>query len=198
MKMAFSAPIVLAISSSAFGADLPSEVMLEVPEGHRVITSVQSTARGRTFYIVALRSDKEFDSESYLRRLDDGYPRPLLIFERTEDGVKPVGRNDQVIARVDDAGLAGNECDPFEGNPISTGEGYFTIQNSVACGAHWTESVTFRFAPGVGYVFDSRRFQTWEMNQSPDPEAEALVPGIDSEVRASPDQKVLFSDWRRP
>jgi hypothetical protein len=125
--------------------------------------------------------------------------RPLLIFERRTDGKYVVaGRNDQIVLRANDGGVAANGCDPFGEGRIAIKGRYFTVENGVACGAHWIDYVTFRFDPASnGFLFDNWRVQSWSMNPSTDPNAEALVANPPRVVRSGR-KKVSFSRWRRP
>lgn len=193
-----AAAIILGSSTPAISAALPIEVSRQLPRGYAVLTSVTSTVGIRKFYLVALRSRKELPSERYLSSAAEAPARPLLIFERRPAGrYVLVGRNDDVIATADGAGVAGNGCDPFEEHHIAIKGSYFTVENFVACGAHWTIYVTFRFEPRVGaYVFDNERMESLKMNPSDDPNAEALIPDVQRVVRPPKGRLVRFSDWR--
>ncbi len=123
----------------------------------------------------------------------------MLIFELRPDGrVVLVGRNDKVVDTADGAGLRGQGCDPFEDGHISVKGPFFTVENGVACGgAHWTDFITFRFVPEAGgFVFDNERFQSWKLNPSNDPDAEALVRDTSKVWRATKIKPLAFSRWR--
>ena len=143
----------------------------------------------RRFVVVALgRSDER-------RGADRPAPaRPLLIFERRGAEFTPAGRNDTVVLKADEGG----QCDPFlDGDATIAVKGrYFTVQNGVACGEHWTDYVTFRFEDRAGgFVFDNERVESWKLN--PDERGEALVrDGAPSITRARPGATVGFSAWR--
>lgn len=124
--------------------------------------------------------------------------RPLVIFElRPNSTWAFAARNDKVIAPADGAGLAGNGCDPFEEHRVVKKGVYFTIENGVACGAHWTDYITFRFEPRAGaFVFDNERFASWKMNPSSNPDAQALIPDVRRLLRAPQGKLVTFSSWR--
>ncbi len=86
------------------------------------------------------------------------------------------------------------------GGVIAVEGRYFTVENGVACGQHWTDYVTFRLDPAAGrFVFDNERTQSWSLNTSTAPDAEALVPdgapAIWRGIRGAP---IAFADWRRP
>jgi hypothetical protein len=180
-----SVALLVAFSAAARGAGLPPDILRQIPQGYTVLSSAASTiSPARRFYFVAVASE----------RLPT---RPLLIFERGATGrYSLVARNDDVILRAEDGGV--NGCDPFEDRKIAVKEAYFTVEHGVACGAHWTDLVTFRFDPQQrSYVFDNWRIQSWDYNPSSDPDAEALVSDGQKVVRAN-GPLVRFSEWRRP
>jgi hypothetical protein len=196
MRLPLTAAILTALAVPLPAAALPAGIVSQLPSGYEVLTSANVTVEmSRSYYIVALRSNGE---------AGDGHgqqpapARPLLIFERQADGsLVQTGRNDMVVLRADDGG----QCDPFEpdeGNGIAVKGRYFTIENGVSCGQHWTDYITFRFDDAVGhYVFDNERTQSWSFNSSKDPDAEALVPDGPPTVRRG-DRKnpVSFENWR--
>ncbi|MEO8455945.1 MAG: hypothetical protein ABI454_12380 [Sphingomicrobium sp.] len=192
--------LLLGGTSPAAAGDLPSSILRQLPSGYAVLTSTSSTVGDRRFQFVALRSRKELQSERYLTSAGVAPDRPLLIFElRPSGGYVPVGRNDKVIATADGAGLAGNGCDPFEDQHIAIKGSYFTIENGVSCGAHWTDYITFRFEARVGgYVFDNERFESWKLNSGNDPKADAFIPDARRVWWASKGKLVTFSKWRSP
>ncbi len=75
---------------------------------------------------------------------------------------------------------------------------WFTVQNGVACGQHWTDFITFRLDAALGrYVFDNERSQSWSLNASADPRAAALVPDGPARVRRGDrGRKMVFDEWR--
>ena len=120
-------------------------------------------------------------------------PRPLIVFEKLTVGYRQVARNDQVVLRADEGG----QCDPFEDGGITAKGAYVTIENSVACGQHWSDYITFRFdRRRGGYVFDNQRYQSWEFNPDHRPDAEALVRDVDHIERAK-GRVIPLSRWRR-
>jgi len=190
---------MLMATSAAVADPLPTGIERQLPGGYTLLTSTTATIGTRKFHLVALRSRTEAASRDYLSAAEQAPDRPLLIFERRPNGAYAlVGRNNEVIATADGAGLAGNGCDPFEDRHIAVKGPYFTIENGVACGAHWTDYITFRFDPRAGgYVFDNERFESWKSNPSDDPNAEALIPDV-RRIRHAPNGRVVtFSHWRR-
>ena len=185
------------VTPNAEKPTLPPAIVSQIPAGYIIRTSSMAAIGGQTFYFVALRSKKELAGIAYLGAPDSAPARPLLIYERNGAGAfLLVGRNDEVIDRAGDGGVAGNGCDPFEGGRIAVKGGYFTVENAIACGAHWTDFVTFRFDRQAGvYVFDNARFTSWTLGHgakdAPKPE-DRLV------TRARAGRPIPFSSWRRP
>ena len=196
-SLAVALAFILVSSASASGAKLPRGIVRQIPPGYVALGSARAFVdRSHLFYIVALASRTETARK---RQLDRAPMRPLLIFERRPNGgFALAGRNNRVVLRADDGGIAANGCDPFEERKIASRGRYFTVESGVACGAHWTDYVTFRFDPvSKGYIFDNRRFQSWSMNRSNDPNAEALVPDPPTVTR-SKGKAVPFAEWQRP
>lgn len=144
------------------------------------------------FHVVALARDDQggpFDEAP-------AAARPLLIFKVVGDHARLVARNDHVVLRADEGG----QCDPFTDadRPIAAKGRYFTVENGVACGNHWTDYITFRFDDRSGeFVFDNERSENWVFNKSDDPNAEALArDGPQTVRRPKPGRSVTFSDWR--
>jgi hypothetical protein len=171
---------------------LPQAISRQLPAGYEILASAHASfgSPGRIFYFVVLGRDGERAqwAEAWTAR-----PRPLLIYERRADGGYALAaRNDHVALRADEGG----QCDPFEDGRIVAKGSYFTVENAVACGSHWTDFVTFRFDPRLkGFVFDNARFESWSMN--PKDDGDALVSDGQHVVRAK-GQVVRFADWRRP
>lgn len=188
------AALMLCCSAIAASVPLPSALLRQLPNGFEVIASARSNpAPARTFYFVALASRGEAKWASEER----APPRPLLLFEARKGGrYRLAARNDRLILRADEGGI--NRCDPFEERKIAVKGIYVTIEQGVACGAHWTDYVTFRFDSRLSnYVFDNWRTQSWSLNPSDDPKAEALVSDGRKVVRAS-GRPVPLARWRRP
>ncbi len=133
-----------------------------------------------TWLIVAHRHDDTADTPS---------PRPFLIFEEGAKGAyKVAARNDTVVLRADEGG----QCDPFDDgdNGIAVKGSYFTVQNDVACGAHWTDFVTFRYDTGRrAWVFHSEIFDAFDpLGDTPDKT---------SMTRENPAKPITFESWHR-
>jgi hypothetical protein len=190
-----AAALFTVLGAPARAAELPPEVMRQIPSGYDVLANGSATFAGasRTFYIVALNRHADGDEPS------PAPARPLLLFEQQANGgFVQTGRNDTVVMRADEGG----QCDPFApddgGGGIAVKDRYFTIENGVACGQHWTDYITFRFDDLAGrYVFDNERLQSWSFNKSTNPDAEAMVPDGPPEVHRGDRKKpVPFENWR--
>ena len=172
---------------------LPPAIGPLLPAHYHVLSSadLRPTPRLR-FHIVALARD----DEPKRGEAASAPSRPLLILEDLGGRARLVGRNVRVVMRADEGG----QCDPFTDadQPIAAKGRYFTVENGVACGAHWTDYITFRFDNAAGgFVFDNERSENWVFNPSQDPNAEALVRDGPQKVRRSPPGRtVTFSTWR--
>lgn len=178
----------------AWSAEVPAGVAQQLPPGFVVLGSAAASFGRHAFTIVALGKQGE---DKLPWPVQSAAPRPLLVFERRPDGsFRQAGRNDHVVMRADEGG----QCDPFldGGATIAVKGRFFTVENGVACGQHWSALITFRFDDGRGsYVFDNRRSESWSLNPSNDPNAEALVrdgpPRVERGSRTAP---VPFERWR--
>ena len=181
-------------SSASAGADeVPAGLRRALPTGYSVIhAAIVRPDASHTFYVLALA----LRAREAARNARRAPARPLMIYQRRADGgYVLVARNDEVVRRADDGG----QCDPFEFGGITAKGAYFTVENDVACGAHWTDYVTFRFdARAGGFVFDNRRTQSWSLNPSNDPNAEALISDGQSVTRPPKGSVVPFARWRMP
>jgi hypothetical protein len=187
--------IMLLEDNVARAGGLPLELAKLLPAGYDILAlaSGKLTGGSRDDYMVAIsrHGDRGADSSS-----GPASARPLLLFRASgKRCFALVGRNDEVILRRDEGG----QCDPFDGeNGLVMKGHYVTVQNEAACGDHWSDYITFRFDPVLdALVFDSEIVHRWKMNDSDDPDAEAIVPdGPTSIDRADPHKPILFSVWR--
>jgi hypothetical protein len=182
--------LILGSASRALSAQVPPDIERQLPSGYSVLGAAQTSFGSElSFYFVGLGSRQETGPFG-----KTAPPRPLLIYALTSSGhYDLIARNDQVILPAN----AGGQCDPFEGR-IATKGRFFTVENGVGCGAHWTDYVTFRFSDRLReFVFDNWRVQSWSFNPSNAPDAQALIPDGQKVVRAGR-RIVRFSEWRRP
>ena len=169
-------------SAALHAVGLPSAVAAQLPTGYEpmVFRAGPRIEDGRhSLLVVAHRRDDSANTPS---------PRPLLIFEeQASSRYRLSARNDTVVLRANEGG----QCDPFEDGDdgLAVKGRYFTVQNGVACGAHWTDFITFRYdAERRAWLFDSEIFTSSDpLNGTPDKTDVTLA------NRAKP---VAFETWR--
>jgi hypothetical protein len=138
MKRVLLPVALFAVCASLHAAGLPPRIVAQLPAGYEpmVFHAGPRIEGGRqSWLVVAHRRDDSADNPS---------PRPLMIFEEQASGeYRLSARNDTVVLRADEGG----QCDPFEDgdNGLAVKGSYFTVQNGVACGQHWTDFITFRY-----------------------------------------------------
>ncbi|ASW09950.1 hypothetical protein [Rhizobium sp. 11515TR] len=188
--------IIVEISlPSAAEGNVSPDIARQLPAGYHVIASAHLAAGKpvRSYEIVVLgRND-----EDSLPSASKGAPaRPLIVFEKRDGQFVAAGRNDHVVMKADEGG----QCDPFlDGDATIALKGrYFTIENGVACGQHWTDYISFRLDDLTGsFVFDNERREAWELNPSNDPSAEVLVrAGPPRTIRGRSGKPTPFVAWR--
>jgi hypothetical protein len=116
-----------------------------------------------------------------------------VFLGQADGGYRLQGRNDEVVFRADQGG----QCDPITDNdaPFATKGRYFTVQNGVSCGSHWTDYITFRYdAKQRDFVFSSRISESWRLNDKP--KGEALVSEGRQVERANPKDPITFSNYK--
>jgi len=184
----------IALTAASSGKKAPTGIVNQLPSGYEVIASarVEPEQARRQFVIVALARR----NEDQLRQSVNGAPaRPLLIFEQKGGRFILVGRNDSIVMPADHGG----QCDPFlDGDAkIATKGPYFTVENGVACGQHWTDYITFRLDDRTeGFIFDNERQEDWELNPNNNPDAEALVRvGPQRVTRDRAGHVTTFANW---
>lgn len=169
-------------SVSHAAAELPKGISAQLPRGYEVMQYAAGPELGnkRQSFLVVVH--QAVDTQ------DHASPRPLLIFESQDDGSFELkGRNDVVVLRADEGG----QCDPFDADEdgLAVKGAYFTVQNAVACGSHWSDFVTFRYDVKVGkWLFQSQILtSSFPLEGTPDKT---------SVIRADKAKPVAFSDWK--
>ncbi|MEA9586309.1 hypothetical protein VC279_08400 [Xanthomonas sp. WHRI 10064A] len=185
--------MAIAIALPSGAATLPAGAAKLVPAGQSVIAvaSADLTGDGQQDYAVALRAA----TEDATRSGDRAAPaRTLLVLVATARGFVEAGRNTRVIFKADEGG----QCDPFldaEDGLVATGR-FFTVQNGVSCGQHWTDYITFRYdRTRRAFLFHKRVIEAWELNANDAPDADALRLSEHKEINADPRKPVLLSDY---
>jgi hypothetical protein len=123
----------------------------------------------------------------------------MIFMQRADHHFMRLARNDSVVMRVNEGG----QCDPFmdggdgaEG--IAVKGAYFTVQNAVSCGDHWSDYVTFRYVSALhGVIFHKRIFESMIFNPDNNPKAEALIAGPRHVTAENPLKPVLLQHYRR-
>ncbi len=122
---------------------------------------------------------------------DDERPAPerfVIVFKGIKDGnhfYEEIARNSSVAYRADEGGQCNQQDLAVKGK-------FFTVENTVTCGQHWTDFITFRYnAAEDTFMFHKRIHEIWV-----DPTA--TKPSSRTEVTANKLKKaVTFADYQR-
>jgi hypothetical protein len=196
MRRSFWLPVLVcaalhacdAWSRSSGSSNLPAGITQLIPKGYEELDHLagQLTDADRLDYLVVVHRTVDTAQQPS--------PRPLLIFTQNSDGsFRLAARNDSVVLRAGDGG----QCDPFEDgeNGLAIKNRYFTVQNSVACGDHWTDYVTFHYDKDRrDWIFRKEIAQTWHPDD--DPDGDALKADPARVTTADNGHPVSFGAWR--
>jgi hypothetical protein len=163
----------IAVSTLCEAESLPNAISKQLPFGYVVLKYVIADFNqdGKNDYLIVVHRANE---EKISAQGVSAPRRPLLVFlQNLNGGFDLLARNDKVVYAVDEGG----QCDPFlddENGVVAKGI-FFTVQNSVACGNHWTDYITFKYSSDRhGFVFHKRIYENWVMNDSPNADAFVL------------------------
>ncbi len=184
--------MLLAASGFSLAQSLPMNILKQIPGDYAVLafgSGLLNADKLLDFIVVPHKPKAEFIGNKVSPL------RPLLLFiQNTDNSYRLAKRNDHLVFRFDEGG----QCDPF----TDSGEGlviykhFFTVQHSVACGQHWTDYITFRFVPELqDWVFHKRISESWVLNNSNDPDADALIPGGRSVITSKGKVPILFEKY---
>lgn len=154
-------------------------------------------------YVVAVSKAVDFNDDKVEDRIvvatkvgeEDERPAPerwVMVFQGIKGGesfYEEKARNSNVAYRADEGG----QCSPsFDNQGLAVKGKFFTVENSVACGQHWTDFITFRYnAADDAFLFHKRITETWD-----DPTAKK--PSSRTEVSADKLKKTIaFADYQR-
>jgi hypothetical protein len=173
---------LLATTTPLRATDLPASITAQLPADFEPMSAVAgpTVEAGRNTWLVVIHHHED--------TMDNPSPRALLIFEQAADGsYKIAARNDNVVFPAD----GGGQCDPFPATEtgLAVKGSYFTVENGVSCGQHWTDYITFRYdTPRHEWLFSSEIYHWFE----------PLGPGPDSDkvTRADRAKPVTFANWR--
>jgi hypothetical protein len=176
------------LSQSPGTHDLPTSILKLIPKGYEELDHLagQLTDDNRLDYLVVVHRPVDTAQQPSAR--------PLLIFIQNPDGTfRLAARNDAVVLRASDGG----QCDPFEDGEdgLVIKNRYFTVQNSVACGNHWTDYITFHYDQDRhGWFFHKEITQNWRPGD--DPDGDALKSDPARVIKADSKHPVSFEVWR--
>lgn len=155
---------------------IPEVLKAFIPTGYSVInvSSGDANLDGLIDNILVLRKITEEATSNYA----DGKPdrRPLLLLlGQSDHSFKLAFRNDNAVYCIDCGGVFG---DPFTGTTIKNG--YFSIEHGIAGGQHWEQVITFKYDKLKNNWFLYKdHYVSYKLNESNDPNAEALVLEVD-------------------
>ena len=146
---------IFVLAGNVKAASLPDAIIQQFPSDHAALTYKEGD----------FNSDNKLDFVVVLRHKDEdkmieqnlGTPqRPLLVFiQKNSNDYILAARNDNVVYTVNES----EQCGPFMSNDegLAVKGTFFTVQNSVACGHHWTDYITFKYSPAQqGFIFHKR------------------------------------------
>lgn len=186
---------LLGSATSTLATTLPPSITPLLPKGFVVFTFLAGDLNNdkKPDYLVVAHKP---DEEEIAKQTETAPRRPLLVFIQNADGSYGLtARNDAVVYAINEGG----QCDPFmDGEDGLAMKGaYFTVQNGVACGQHWTDFITFKYSPTLNnWVFHKRIFENWIMNPSTKADAEALILDSHKVISGKRDQPVLFQNYQ--
>ena len=173
MKLILAALVmatVTACSSAKNDESLPRVIHSSMPVGYKAACFMPSDFNGDGLkdFVVIATSTKENGDQSSLR--DDSPKRWVLVYFGRQDinGLKYdlAGQNDTLALPADGGGFAA-PCDPAfdQGDGLAAKGAYFTVENQVACGAHCTDYITFKYSHiAKAMVFDNAIFESSGFN----------------------------------
>lgn len=186
----YSFLLALFAAGVVHAADLPANIVKLIPNGFEVLSYAegQLTDDNRQDYLVVVHHPVD--------TMQQASTRPLLIFTQNIDGTfRLAARNDDVVMQADEGG----QCDPFTDsgdNGLAIKDRYFTVQNSVACGQHWSDYITFHYdVRRHTWLFHSQIVQSWHLN--PASIGDAMLPDPAHVTKADTMHPITFEAWKR-
>jgi hypothetical protein len=188
--------LVLSVFSScchASAQQFPENIANQLPKDQEAIliaTGDFDEDRATDYLIVT-------GAKSERLKISSGEPAPkrwLFAFINTGAGRFALSGKNADIAFAADYGM---QCDPLldSGGVVTKGP-YFTVENSEACGAHWTDYITFRYEKQNGrFVFHKRIVEAWVLNGSIKPDAPALIRNSRKVTTMDRTKPILLDDY---
>lgn len=172
---------------------LPEAIAAQLPNAHEAILVEigDFNEDGAPDYLVVAgaKSEKQKVSSG-----DSAQKRWLLAFIQTSPGRFTLSGKNSEIAFAADHEM---QCDPLlDSGGVATKGSNFTVENSEACGAHWTDYITFKYDKRRNrFVFHKRIFEGWVLNSSTKPDAPALVRRNRVVTTADQNKPVFLDDY---
>jgi hypothetical protein len=142
--------------SSAADPDtgLPKALTSLIPCGYQVASfrSTDFNGDGLEDFVVIAVSNKEKEARALLS--NESPRRLVFVYFKKHSGTdfdfELVAQNDTVALPANGGGAAA-PCDPLfdEGDGLTVKGVYFTVENQVSCGAHWTDFITFKYSASI-------------------------------------------------
>jgi hypothetical protein len=155
---------------------LPQSLKTFIPAGYSAIhlSSGDANLDGLTDKILVLRKNTEEITSNYGEDKPDKRPL-LLLLGQADETYRLAIRNDNAAYCIDCGGAFG---DPFTGTTIKNG--FFSIEHGIAGGLHWEHVITFKYDKTKNKWFLYKdHFISYKLNDSDNPDAEALVKETD-------------------
>lgn len=169
---------------------IPEVLKPFIPKNYSAIniSSGDANLDGLTDKILVLRKNTEETTSNYNENKPDKRPL-LLLLGQPDNSYKLTYRNDNIAYCIDCGGFFG---DPFTGTTIKNG--YFSIEHGIAGGQHWEQVLTFKYDRlKKNWFLHKDHYISYKLNESDDPDAEALVLDIDK-METSKDFGIISFD----
>ncbi|MDI1297737.1 hypothetical protein [Methylotenera sp.] len=185
---------LLLTTSVAYAQALPKDILTQLPKSYEVMSSLGGELNddNLTDYLVVTHIKNE---EAIFKKTGVSSPRPLYIFIQNQNKTFSIAKkNDDVVFAIDQGG----QCDPFEDgmDGLVIKNKFFTVQNSVACGEHWNDFVTFKYDVKLkDWIFHKHTFQSFnfaDLTNSNDEFAENKL----HITKANPKKVVTFEAYQ--
>ena len=169
---------------------IPEVLKPFIPKNYSAIniSSGDANLDGLTDKILVLRKNTEETTSNYGEDKPDKRPL-LLLLGQPNNSYKLIYRNDNAAYCIDCGGVFG---DPFTGTTIKNG--YFSIEHGIAGGQHWEQVITFKYDRlKKNWFLYKDHYISYKLNESDDPDAEALVLDVDK-METSKDFGIISFD----
>ena len=169
---------------------IPEVLKAFIPNNYSAIniSSGDVNLDGLTDKILVLRKNTEETTSNYNESKPDKRPL-LLLLGQPHNSYKLIYRNDNAAYCIDCGGVFG---DPFTGTTIKNG--YFSIEHGIAGGKHWEQVITFKYNRSKkNWFLYKDHYISYKLNESNEPDAEALVPDVDK-MKTSKDFGIISFD----